>query len=92
MHSIGEVVKQFEFHVPPLLHRIKGKIVKYTSAEGEVSYHWSISHYYKPSEGAAGVYFPSHVTDSSLEHAEMSFRAYAENFVPDYEVVAHDGF
>ena len=92
MHSIGEVVKQFEFDVPALRHPIKGKIVKYTSANGKSRYHWSISHHYKPTASAAGVYFPSHVTDDSLEEAEMSFRAYAGNFVPDYEVIPSDGF
>ena len=91
MHSIGEIVKQFEFLVYELPHPIKGKIVKYVK-DGVTSYTWSISHHYKPSASAAGVYFPSHVTDRTLEEAEMSFRAYAESFVPDYEVVASELF
>jgi hypothetical protein len=41
MHSIGEVVKQFELHVPPLEHAIKGKIVKYTDENGIAAYDWS---------------------------------------------------
>ena len=92
MHSIGEVVKQFEFHVPTLRHVIKGKIVKYTPDDGEVYYHWSISHHYKPAAGAVGVYFPSRVSGRSLDEAEMDFRAYAEIFVPDYEVIANECF
>jgi hypothetical protein len=85
MHSIGEVIKQFEFDVPHLRHPIKGKIVKYVSEDGEVHYSWSISHHYKPT-ARAGVYFPSRVTSPSLEEAEALFRAYAQSFVPDFEV------
>ncbi len=89
MHLIGEVVKQFEFHVSPLPYAIKGKIV--TSGDGKDRYTWSISHHYRPSEGAC-VYFPSRVTSPSLEEAEEDFRAYAESFVPDYEVEPSEGF
>jgi hypothetical protein len=92
MHSIGEVVKQFELHVPPLSHAIKGKIVKYTEQNGEAAYEWSISHHYKPTSSAGGVYYPSTRSLRTLEDAEQLFRAYAESFVPDYEVVACDGF
>ena len=92
MHSIGEVVKQFEFLVSELPYAIKGKIVKNVSPDGETSYTWSISHHYKPSANAGGVYFPSHVTSRSMEEAEMDFRAYAEHFVPNYEVVASELF
>ena len=89
MHSIGEVVKQFEFHVAPLQHPIKGKIVR--SGDGKDQYTWSISHHYRPTEGA-GLYFPSRVTTSSLEETETEFRAYAESFVPDHEVKPNDNF
>jgi hypothetical protein len=91
MHSIGEVVKQFEFDVPPLQHPIKGKIVKYISEDGKASYHWSISHHYRPSSGA-GVYFPSIVTATSSGEAEQHFRAYAQSFVPDFEVKPNEEF
>ena len=91
MHTIGEVIKQFEFNVPPLPHAIKGKIVKYLSADGETQYVWSISHHYKGRSGA-GVYYPSRVSNPSLEEAEEDFRAYAESFVPDYEVKPNKGF
>lgn len=91
VHPIGEVVKQFELHVPPLEHAIKGKIVKYTDDDGNATYTWSISHHYRPSAGA-GVYYPSARTEKTLDFAEQSFRAYAESFVPDYEVKASEGF
>jgi hypothetical protein len=91
MHLIGEVVKQFEFHVSPLPYPIKGKIVKHTSGDGKDQYTWSISHHYQPS-GGARVYFPSRRTTDSLEDAEGLFRAYAESFVPDYEVEPCEGF
>jgi hypothetical protein len=91
MHSIGEVLKQFEFHVPPLPHVIKGKIVKYLTGDGKAQYVWSISHHYSGVSGA-GVYFPSRVTSPSLEEAEEDFRAYAESFVPDYQVKSNEGF
>jgi hypothetical protein len=92
MHSIGEIVKQFEFHVSPLLHPIKGNIVKYVSDNGETSYTWSISHFYKPSANAATVYCPSATSGGSLKEVEMTFRAYAEFFVPGFEVRGNDCF
>jgi hypothetical protein len=91
MHSIGEIVKQFQFDVPLLSYPIKEKIVKDISTNGGIRYTWSISHRYTPTAGA-GVYFPSVLTSDSLEEAEMNFRAYAESFVPDYEVRANDYF
>jgi hypothetical protein len=90
MHSIGEVVKQFEFDVPRLQHPIKGKIVKYVSADGGTAkYTWSISYHYSP---GGGVYHPSVITSSTLEEAVMNFRAYAQGFVADHEVEPNDTF
>jgi hypothetical protein len=91
MHSIGEVIKQFEFNVPPLSHPIKGKIVKHLSGDGKANYTWSISHYYRGVSGA-GIYFPTRVTSPSPEEAEEDFRAYAESFVPDHGVKFNEGF
>jgi len=62
MHSIGEVVRQFDFYAEPMFQPIKGKIVRYTSDSGDVQYRWSISHHYKPSPGA-GVYFSKRSDD-----------------------------
>ena len=90
MHSIGEVLAQFEFYVEPLPHSITGKIVKFAD-RGMDQYRWSISHHYKPSAGA-GVYFPSRLTSRSVEDAEADFRAYAESFVPDYDVKPNENY
>lgn len=91
MHLIGEVVRQFEFYVPPLSHAIRGKIVKYLSEDGRARYTWSISHHYGGRSGA-GVYFQGYLTSPSLDEAEMDFRAYAESFVPDDEVKPNEDF
>jgi len=91
MHSIGEVVKQFEFDAEPLTHPIKGKIVRYTSEDGDVHYRWSIRHHYKPAAGA-GVYFPSVLTASSLEDAENHFSLYAGSFVATFEVKRNENY
>jgi len=91
MHSIGEVVKQFEFYVPGLQHPIKGKIVNRISEGGKADYTWSISHHYKFKD-EAGVYHPSTVTFDSLEEAETLFRTYAQHFVADFEVRANEDF
>lgn len=91
MHSIGEVVKQFELHVWLLEHAIKGKIVKYRDDAGNGTYEWSISHHYRPSAGAQ-VYYPSARRTETIEEAELLFRAYAESFMQDYEVDACKGF
>jgi len=85
MHSIGEVVKQFEFYAEPLQEPIKGKVVKYPSRDGIPRYRWSISYHYRPTPGA-GIYYPTRDTESSLKMAEMDFRTYAERFVPDQAV------
>lgn len=92
MHSIGEVVKQFEFDVPPLRDRIKGKIVRYISKDDEVTYTWSISHWYRPSAKAGSVYVPSSTTGRSLQDTEALFRSYAEAFTPEFEVAPNTYF
>jgi hypothetical protein len=91
MHAIGEVVKLYEVDVAGLEFPVRGKIIRYTSGE-QTTYRWAISHHYKPSAQAAGIYYPSRVTERTLEDAEIDFRAYAEHFVPDYEVRANENF
>jgi hypothetical protein len=89
--EIGEVVKQFELRVEPLLHAIAGKITRYENAQGVVRYDWSISHNYQPAQGA-GVYYPSKISCDSLEEAEGLFKAYAGSFVPSFRVVPNESF
>jgi len=86
MAVVAEIIKQFDVHVEGIPFTVKGKIAKYKD-----SYMWSISHHYKPTTGA-GVYYPSSVTANTLADAEMLFRAYAEDFVPDFEVKANKAF
>jgi hypothetical protein len=90
MAVVSEVVKQFYVYVEGLNHAVAGKITKSTIG-GEPCFTWHISHHYKPT-ASAGVYYPSEVTTSSLEDTECLFRAYAESFVADHQVVANQYF
>jgi hypothetical protein len=78
--EIREVTKEFIFFVEGLEFTVKGRITYNSEAEPQLNYGWEISHYYKPSEEAAGVYRPSNMHGSSQEEAEASLKMYMRSF------------
>jgi len=77
---IGEIVKEFVLRVDGLEFSVKGLIVKSRGPEGEDTFEWAISHYYKPSEKAATIYIPSARSGKTLEEAEQLLMAYMQTF------------
>lgn len=81
------VLKSFRFAVSGLMEDVVGEIRQQVRPEGsEYPFSWWISHHYRPSEGAATIYYPSRTSADSAEEAEMMLRAYAESFVADFGV------
>ena len=80
MVEIAEVIKEYVIHVDGLEHIVKSRIVKIIKPERGENYRWEISHNYKPTEGAAGVYYPSKISASTFEDAESFMMAYVGGF------------
>lgn len=78
--QVYEVVKEFVFWVEGLPHTVRGRITRHTDAQDTQRFMWEISHNYKPSASAAGVYYPSRVSAGTQEEAERMLFAYALAF------------
>lgn len=77
MHKL-EIVKQLVYCFEEMNLRVKAII--YKSSDGY--YEFSLSHYYRPEEGAS-TYYPS-CGDSSLSLVEAKLEYYMSNFSADY--------
>ena len=86
-----EVIKQYVFWVDGLDYTVKGRISRNLDPNAGQPFLWEISHHYKPSETAAGVYYPSVVSAGTLEDAERFLFAYANAFT-NIGVKANDDF
>ncbi|MEE4694765.1 hypothetical protein V2K91_05895 [Pseudomonas alliivorans] len=78
VRRIYKVVEEHLFEVDELDHMVKGRISYCPDMPKEVgAYYWEISHFYKPSAAAAGIYYPSNRNATSLEGARESLFMYA---------------
>ena len=75
-----EIVKEYLFWVDELDYTVKGRISRNLDPNVGEPFRWEISHNYKSSKTAAGVYYPSVVSAGTLEDAEMHLFAYANAF------------
>ena len=75
-----EVLKEYVFWVDGLDYTVKGRISRNLNPNVGEPFTWEISHHYKPSETAAGVYYPSVLSAGTLEDAERHLLAYANAF------------
>ena len=73
-----ELVKEIKYFIDCLEHAVFGRL--YKSDNDNNPYTWDISHHYRPSEAAAGVYYPSTISAPSLEEAEQLLESYASSF------------
>ena len=78
--SVEKVVSQFIAQVDGLEFAIKGRITELVDTETNSKFQWSISHHYRPSESAAGVYYPSALSAKTVEEAEFLLLSYMKNF------------
>ena len=75
-----EVVKEYVLIVEGLDFSVKGRISRLIKDSGVDEYYWDISHHYRPSEKAAGVYSPSKKTTHSFNEAEFLLSGYMKGF------------
>lgn len=79
---IYEIVKEFIMPVAGLNYNIKGRILKRKKGDDSlnVDFQWEVSHYYKPSEEASGVYIPSSKFGNTYDIVEVHLLAYMYGF------------
>ena len=75
-----EAVKEYVLILEGLDHSVKGRITRLIKDAGVEEYYWDISHHYRPSESAAGVYYPSKKTTNSFNEAESLLLGYMKVF------------
>lgn len=78
--NILEIVKEYLLQLDELDFVIKGRICRLGKEGGEFEYFWDISHHCKPSDDAAGVYYPSRVLVDTFDEAERLLMRYMESF------------
>jgi hypothetical protein len=81
-YQIAEIVKQYVMHVREVEPTIKARISKLKGPDGQDQYQWEISHNYRPSKKAGGVYYPSTRTGRTLQEVEGLLMAYMASFTP----------
>ena len=75
----GIIVKEFIFNTETIEHPIYGRIIETNEIE-DFNYRWEISHYYRPTQTAAGVYRPSKIHTRTQKDAEQLLTNYAQSF------------
>lgn len=81
MHkSIGKVVQEYILFVEALEFSIKGRVSEQFESDSNQRYSWSISHHYRPSATAAGVYYPSATLAPTFKKAEALLLRYMKGF------------
>ncbi|WP_044871353.1 hypothetical protein [Pseudomonas sp. LFM046] len=76
-----KVLEEHLFEVEGLDFMVKGRISHSDQLPPEVGgYYWEISHFYKPTEGATGPYYPSVRNGKILEAARQGLFFYAKSF------------
>ena len=89
--DINEVVKTFNFFVSSLQHSVQGRIYKRQIACGDFEYSWDISHHYRPSQSAKGIYIPTTTSVTTAAEAENLLLSYAQAFT-DIDVTPNKFF
>ncbi|MBN1841505.1 MAG: hypothetical protein JW883_04375 [Deltaproteobacteria bacterium] len=75
-----EVVREYVLVVEGLEHSVKGRVSRLIKDAGVEEYSWDISHHYRPSEKAGGVYYPDKETTNSFDETEFLLFAYMTGF------------
>lgn len=87
--SAYEVVKEYLFSLEqngkPLV--VRGRVARNIE---DGNHYWDISHHYRPSADALGIYYPSAVTFDNPQEAEAALLRYGRNFVAEHGVAANE--
>ncbi len=80
-HEGYKIVKTYTKHVEGLDFPIEARILKRkVPQEDYTDYYYEVSHYYKPSEAAWGVYIPGSMYGKTFEEAEHNMFFYLNPF------------
>jgi hypothetical protein len=81
MHTrVSRVVEEYVFRTEAVEYSVKGRVVEHFDVDPKGRYGWEISHHYKPSTSAAGVYYPSSIDGASVEEVRGQMLAYLRGF------------
>jgi hypothetical protein len=61
-------------------YSVKGRVSEILDSSGGSTYQWEVSHHYKPSATAMGVYYPSVTRGKTLEEVEALMLTYLNGF------------
>lgn len=79
--TLYEIIKEYSLYIDELGYSVRARIIKNLKPIGQESpFEWNVSHYCKPSEGAAGVYIPSTQSGETFQEAEDLLFAYLNSF------------
>jgi hypothetical protein len=85
---IYEVVETYKLRSEDFEETIHGEIRRELNPSGGERYSWWISHHYRPSQGAYGVYHPSNISGESIDEVRQHMIAYMQGFTAEFEVKA----
>jgi hypothetical protein len=77
---VSRIIEEYVLWTDAVEYSIKGRVVEHLDAEPKGRYGWEISHHYKPSQGAAGVYHPSSVDGATIEQVRGLMLGYLRGF------------
>jgi hypothetical protein len=77
---VSRVIEEYVLWSETLEYSIKGRIVEHLDVDPKGRYGWEISHHYKPSQSAHGVYHPSTVTGATVEEVRGLMLTYLHSF------------
>ena len=79
--ELYEVVKEFIVTLEDYEEPIRGRVLKNLYTDSEFKYKWEVSHYYRPSEDAATVYYPDNRLARDFEGCKNVMFYYLKGFV-----------
>jgi hypothetical protein len=77
---VSRVIQEYVVWTDAVSYNIRGRVVEYLDGGPEERYGWEVSHHFKPSISALGVYHPSGVTGATVEEVTGQLLAYLRGF------------
>lgn len=77
---VSRVVQEYVLWTDVVQYSIRCRVVEHPDADPEGRYGWEVSHHFKPSTSAFGVYRSSAVTGATVEEATGQLMAYLRGF------------
>ena len=91
MNEIEKIKQEYVLSVDGLDFSVKGRISERINGTPDQRFSFRMSHYCRPSEKAATVYYPSKVSFSTFNDAEESLLSYLTSFTT-IDVTSNKGY